>query len=143
MTSVEEHSAGAVVFHEDGGREYLLLRYGAGHWGFPKGHIEGGESQTEAMFREIEEETAIPREDQRLVEGFTDETHYEFQRGDTHVDKTVYFFLVEAASTDVSLSHEHEDHAWLPYDRARKRLTFDDPRRILDRADAFLDETAG
>jgi 8-oxo-dGTP pyrophosphatase MutT (NUDIX family) len=140
MTTVEEFSAGAVVFHEDDGREYLLLRYGAGHWGFPKGHIEGDESRTETTTREITEETSIPPEDQSIVEGFTDETHYEFQRGDTLVDKTVYFYLVESETQDVSLSHEHEDHAWLPYNPARERLTFDDPRRILDRADEFLEK---
>ena len=29
-------------------REYLVLHYEAGHWDFPKGHLEEGESEEDA-----------------------------------------------------------------------------------------------
>jgi len=56
----EEKSAGAVTFYKEGSNiEFLLLHYGKGHWGFPKGHIEANESEEQAMLRELEEETGI------------------------------------------------------------------------------------
>ncbi len=139
MSTVQEHSAGAVVYHErDGNLRYLLLQYGAGHWGFPKGHIEGDETKLETMAREVEEETAIGRGDQMVVEGFEEQTQYNFQRGKTLVNKTVYFFLVRSTTDQVRISHEHKDFAWLPYGDALDRITFQDPKRILRAAHEVL-----
>lgn len=137
---VHERSAGAVVVHEEPGkpREYLLLRYGAGHWGFPKGHVEAGETDRQAARREVAEETSLHPDDQEFMDGFREETLYTFQRGRTRVEKEVLFFLVEAKSRDVKISHEHTDYAWLSYKEALKRLTFEGPRRALRNAEAFL-----
>lgn len=139
MPTVQEHSSGAVVYHErDGDLRYLLLQYGAGHWGFPKGHIEGDESKLETMAREVEEETAIGPGDQMVVEGFEEETQYYFRRGKTLVNKTVYFYLVRSTTDQVRISHEHKDFEWLPYEEAMDRVTFQDPKRILETAHRFL-----
>ncbi|MFZ5500518.1 MAG: NUDIX domain-containing protein, partial [Candidatus Micrarchaeota archaeon] len=53
----DEKSCGIVLFSEDGGRLYLLLHYTAGHWDFPKGHVEADESEAETALRELLEET--------------------------------------------------------------------------------------
>ena len=51
----------------------LLLRHssvssrGGGHWDFPKGHIDDGETEIQTALRELEEETGIANVD--LVEG--------------------------------------------------------------------------
>jgi 8-oxo-dGTP pyrophosphatase MutT (NUDIX family) len=34
-------------------------KYGAGHWDFPKGHIEKNENEMAAVLREVKEETGI------------------------------------------------------------------------------------
>lgn len=139
MSKVRERSAGAVVYHQGPqGREYLLLRYGAGHWGFPKGHVEPGENDVQAAQRELEEETAIPLSEQRLLPGFCERTDYSFRRGRTVVEKEVRFFIIESATRDVLLSHEHTDHVWLPYAPAMERLSFEGPRRVMRLADEFL-----
>ena len=40
-----EHSAGAILYRvESRKRLYLILHYEEGHWGYPKGHIEKGET---------------------------------------------------------------------------------------------------
>ncbi|MDZ4384915.1 MAG: NUDIX domain-containing protein, partial [Candidatus Moranbacteria bacterium] len=56
-----EKSVGAVVFRkkETGGKEFLLLHYPSGHWDFPKGHIESGETEEGTLRREVEEETGL------------------------------------------------------------------------------------
>ena len=136
---VKERSAGAVVFvPAEEGPDYLLLRYGAGYWGFPKGHVEAGETDVIAAQREVEEETGIPVAKQRLLEGFEDDTDYKFRRGSILVEKDVRFFLIEAGTRDVKLSHEHSGYAWLPYGQALERVSFEGPRRILQAAHSFI-----
>lgn len=136
---VKERSAGAVVYMPTpGGPEYLLLRYGGGNWGFPKGHVEHGETDLQAAHREVMEETGIPIDQQRLLEGFEDDTDYKFRRGRVLVEKDVRFFLMESATRDVRISHEHSAFAWLPYPEALKRVSFEGPRRILQAAHSFL-----
>jgi len=68
----KERSAGFVVFteREDGKRLYLLLHYPSGHWDFPKGHVEEGESEIRAALRELREETGLT--DVEVVFGFRD-----------------------------------------------------------------------
>ena len=63
-----EVSSGAVVFtREGGGIRYVIVRSLEGYYGFPKGHIEGAETEEEAAHREIKEETGLSV---RLVPGF-------------------------------------------------------------------------
>lgn len=51
-----EKSCGAIVI-EDG--KVLLVKHNAGHWDFPKGHVEEGETEFETAIREVKEETNI------------------------------------------------------------------------------------
>ena len=56
-----EKSCGAIVnrkFH--GNTEILLIRHiKSGYWSFPKGHVEGDETEEQAALREILEETNV------------------------------------------------------------------------------------
>ena len=52
-----ETSCGFILFNYD---SILLLQYPQGHWSFPKGHIEEGETNHHATAsRELAEETGI------------------------------------------------------------------------------------
>ena len=48
-----EKSAGAIVFHENKKREFLVLQYAGKHWDFPRGNIEKNETEKEAAEREM------------------------------------------------------------------------------------------
>ena len=69
-----EHSCGAIVFVRHKEREYLLLHYGMGHWGFVKGHVEDNETEKETALRELKEETGLSKVE--FIEGFKEKTHY-------------------------------------------------------------------
>ncbi|RME79591.1 MAG: NUDIX domain-containing protein [Methanobacteriota archaeon] len=133
---VDEVSAGFVVFWPHP-LEYLLLHYVEGHWDFPKGHIEGGESELEAAKRELKEETGL---DVHVYDGFRHTYTYSFRSYEKNkkVEKRVIFRVARANSREVLLSHEHIDYAWLPYDKALERLTYDNAKNLLREANSFI-----
>jgi len=140
--SVEERAAGFVLFHEGRERRYLLLRHRNGeHWAFPKGHIEPGEDEKAAALREIKEETGLG--DLTAVEGVRLVSRYGFVRGKDRVEKTVVYFLASSPRTEVTLSVEHTDAAWLDVEATRGRLTYPEGRAVLDQAEAWLSDEGG
>lgn len=135
--AIQEKSCGLVVLRDTPkGKEYLLLHYPAGHWDFPKGHVEPGESERQTALREMEEETGI--KDVSIIDGFRDTIHYYFRHDGQLISKTVVFFCAQTTENDVTISHEHQDHQWLPFKEAMARLTFDNAKGILQQVYNFL-----
>lgn len=130
-----EISAGVILFRNRSPREYLVLNYGS-HWDFPKGHIEAGEDPPTTAMRELQEETGV--RDARFVPGFRESMRYFYRKAGEGMLKVVVYFLAETPVGAVTLSHEHCGFDWLPYDEARKRLTFQTARDLLARAQDFL-----
>jgi len=56
-----EVSAGGIVFRRlaESGPRFLLIKDSYDNWGFPKGHLENGESPADAAHRETAEETGL------------------------------------------------------------------------------------
>ena len=94
----DERSAGAVVFYLEGSAEpeYLLLNYTAGHWDFPKGNIEAGETEKQAATREIREETGIT--DVEFLDGFRMKIDYRYRHSKRFVQKEVVLLLARTPS---------------------------------------------
>lgn len=135
----QESSRGAVIFRMDGGqRLYLLLHYESGHWEFVKGKIEKGEEDKDTVVREAREETGIT--DLNFVFGFRERIEYFYRREGQTIHKEVIFFLAETKARDVTISDEHIGFEWLEYDSAMKRLTFDNAKKILKKAEEFLNK---
>lgn len=135
----QEHSAGAIIFrNENGMRLYMVLHYVSGHWDFMKGHIEKGESAEETIKREAVEETGL--RDLQLLAGFEENVKYFFKRGGATIGKDVTFRIAETKTEKISLDspQEHQGFAWLPYDRALARTTFETAKGVLRKAEAFL-----
>jgi len=117
-----ERAAGVIVFRRQGRRAlYLLLQHMRGHWAFPKGHIETGETSVDAARREVLEETGISRI--RLIAGYKKTTRFRFQWPPKSKDaeqrlKFVVFYLGQAFTSHVRLSSEHKGF------HMKKRLKF-------------------
>ena len=137
-----EISAGIIAVRdsEEEKRKYLLLQHANGkHWSFPKGHIEQGEVPKEAAVRELREETSLAVRE--FVPDFKRETSYEYDRAGRTISKKVIFFLgILFDEGRVKLSPEHLDFNWLSYNDARSRLTYENDRKLLDRAQQRLEE---
>jgi bis(5'-nucleosidyl)-tetraphosphatase len=139
MRTIEELSAGAIVYREDPKsreRRYLVLHYPAGHWDFPKGAVENGETEQEAAKREIFEETGILIDN--FIPSFRKKIEYNYRRSDGLSHKQVIFFLAKTDREDVQISFEHSGYDWLDFDQSLRRLTFDNARNVLREAESFL-----
>lgn len=136
---VDEESAGAVLHRwVDGEPVYLLLHYVGGHWGLPKGHIEAGESDVDALLREIEEETGIAPETVTVLDRFEESVQYEYRRGDRLRSKEVRYRLAETDVEAVKISREHQDWTWTGFEDAREQITYDDVVDVLEAAHRVL-----
>lgn len=133
-----ERSAGAVVFSikYSGNVFFLLLRYSAGHWDFPKGNIEDGEDEVQAACREIREETGI--ENVVFLEGFNKKVEYNYRRHRNVIHKEVVFFLAKTDSQRVILSNEHIAYSWTDFDSALAKLTYMTAKGTLVKAQDYL-----
>lgn len=132
-----EKSSGAVIFREEQANiYYLILHYQAGHWDFVKGNIEKGEETKQTIIREAEEEAGI--KDLEFIKGFKETMEYFYKLKGRTIFKTVVFFLAETRIKEIELSHEHTGFTWLTYEDALKRLTFENAKEVLKKANEFL-----
>ena len=133
-----ETSCGFVLLNYD---SVLLLQYPQGHWSFPKGHVEEGETNHHiTAARELAEETGIV--DISIDDNWATRTQYTFRRKGATVPKQVYWYIAETSELDVTLSHEHTNYMWLDFEAAEAQLTFDLEKDVLRSAREHL-ESAG
>jgi len=134
-----EKSVGLVTWrHTPQGRVFLLLHYPGGHWDFPKGHVDKGESEQQTALRELLEETQIS--DARILESFRTSMSYFFHRNGRTVRKEVAYYMAQTQTQSVVLSFEHQGWAWLPAGEALERLTYENSRRVLREAIEHLEQ---
>ena len=91
-TTKMEYSCGAVLYTWKGNGPRYVLVYDS-HYGFPKGHIEPGETKEQTALREIYEETGIRA---KLDTGFCMIDEYELP-SKPGVHKEVTFFLASCS----------------------------------------------
>ena len=131
-----EKSCGGILFtYRDNAVHYLIIRHLGGHCGFPKGHMNPGESEQETAIREIQEEVGITVS---LIDGFRiEETYLLPNKPDTQ--KTVVYFLAEFANQKVCIQPEEISASYLlPYEEALKLLTHQEAQNILTQVNQYI-----
>ena len=135
---MKEISCGTVPFTIKENRIYYLLIEGipTGYVGFPKGHMEDGETQKITARRETLEETSITA---KITGGFRKETHYRLSNGN---EKTVVYFLCDFTGQVPAHCEGFEDFIYhvLPFDEAYEKLRFRSDKGILSAANKFIKE---
>ncbi len=130
-----ENSCGAVVYRiiNNEPRFLLIKNNRSSHWGFPKGHMEKGETAYDTAKREVLEETGIHID---IIEGFSSKSEYIIGR---KVQKEVRFFLATTRDTQTKIQREEiDDYIWLTFDNALATLNFQNDKRILIKAQNFM-----
>ena len=126
-------TAGAVLFRlAPAGPRFLLLRNAKGHWDFPKGHIERGETRMGAARREVREESGITRF--ILVPGFMVRRSWTFQENGVRISKDCWFHLGRVSDPRITLSREHTRGGWFTPAGALKKLQYPGQRSLLRKA---------
>jgi 8-oxo-dGTP pyrophosphatase MutT (NUDIX family) len=140
MRAVREVSAGGVIYRKHAGAIEIALIHVRNRWGLPKGHVEKGESNSDAALREVREETGL---EGRMRKKLGD-IRYSYRdkrtgREPIRIYKRVYFYLLRYLKGDVR-DHDHEvDEArWFPIEEAIQTLKFATERRMVKRALAVL-----
>ena len=102
-----EKSCGFVVYKEtNAGRQYLIIQVSHGEYGFPKGHMEAGETEEQTALRELFEETGLRA---KLIPAQRTVSEYDLP---TFVRKQVVFFLGEVAGDVIPQETEVLAHKW-------------------------------
>ena len=132
---LHEKSCGAIVYRRyHGNVEILLIKHvNSGHWSFPKGHVEGDETELETARREIKEETGL---DVIIDQTFRETVSYSPKR-DTQ--KVVVYFLALARNYDyVPQEEEIAEIRWVDIIRAPGLLTYENDKTIVSKARAAI-----
>lgn len=131
-----EKSCGGIVFTRNNDEiRYVIIQHLGGHWGFPKGHVELGETEEATALREIREEIGVSAQ---LLEGFRIEEQYPLPNK-SGVIKQVIYFLAEFTDQEIVYQKEELKAACLlPYEEAANRMTFEETKHILAKANSLL-----
>ena len=127
----EETSAGGVIIRRTAeGLKVLLIRDSYRNWGFPKGHVEPGERESEAAVREVREETGLDGLDLlgpvRAIDWF-------FRFRGKLIHKTCHFFLFESREGEAVPQRDEGISAvrWLGLDDAMRTVSYANARDVL------------
>lgn len=133
----KEKSCGAVVARKKNDRlEILVIHQIQGHWCFPKGHVEGHETETETAEREVLEETGLRVS---LDEKFRTVTNYSPKPG--VMKEVVYFLGRPEAGKEKVQEDELTEEKWVCVAEAYAAITFENDKKILREAVHYMKET--
>lgn len=129
----KEVACGCIIF--DKNKKVLLIHQIAGdYWGFPKGHVEEGETELQTALREVKEEVGLD------VEIIDPKYRYvlNYIIKEKNVDKTTILYLARPKQENAkAIIQEAEvtESKWITTEEAFELLTFDDMKEVLRAAE--------
>lgn len=123
--AIQEKSCGCVIMENN---KVLLIQHRIGHWGFPKEHVEAGETEKETAIREVKEETGLEVE----IQG--DKRYTMEYRTDKGNNKQVVFFLAEKVGGTIKPQEEEVSQIqWLEFTEALQKITYSNTKELLQK----------
>lgn len=121
----KEKSCGCIIIEKG---KVLLIQQTKGHWGFPKGHMEVGETEVETSIREVKEETNL---DVEINENKRYTMEYVTEKG---TYKQVVLFIAKKRSENEKYQEsEIKSMKWMTFEDAIKTITYDNTRELFKR----------
>ena len=122
----QEKSCGCVVLNEK--NQVLLIHHNAGHWDFPKGHVEEGETEVQTAIREVKEETNIDVE-------VNEKYRYtvEYNPKEDVIKEVVYFLAKNISNNKEAQLEEVSEVQWFEFEEALDKITYDTSKQILQK----------
>ena len=114
----KEKSCGAIIINDK--KEILLVKQTKGHYSFPKGHVESGETEIETAIRETKEETNID-----ILVDDTKKYKITYQVGENVIKDVVYFLAHPISYKLIPQKSEVIELLWVPITDVNKYLAFE------------------
>lgn len=136
--TVRATSCGGIVLRDKNGTTEICLGKrkrsngrGSATWSLPKGTPNNGESTEETALREVAEETGLEVKILRTVGPI----EYFFTQDGQRIHKTVHYFLMKPTGGSLDQhDHEFDEVAWMSIDEARRLMSFETERQIVEEA---------
>lgn len=119
-----EKSCGCIILDKD---KVLLVKHNVGHWDFPKGHMENGETEVQTAIREVKEETnidvIIPNEQDKYIVEYSPREN---------IWKQVVFFVAKKIDGEIKPQEtEIETIQWFEFEEAVDRINYESSKDIM------------
>lgn len=123
----KEKSCGCIVINDG---KVLLVRHNKGHWDFPKGHVEPGETEEQTAKREVKEETNI---DVEVNTEFRYLNNYIIE--EKQIEKDVVLFIAKPISLERKPQETEVNVVeWVDINEALELITHTNSKNILKKA---------
>ena len=129
-----EKSCGAIVYRKfHGNTEILLIKHvNSGHWSFPKGHVEAGETEVETAVREIKEETGV---DANIDTRFRTVVTYSPKKD--VIKDVIYFFATTECDKTQKQESEVSEVMWVDIGDELKCVSYRNDKELVTKAIRF------
>ena len=132
-----EISCGAVVFTREADRiRYVIIQSLEGIYGFPKGHMEAGETEEQTALREIREEVGL---NVALLPGFRVAVEHLLPRKPNTTKRVVYFLAEYENQSLIPQKEELSGVSLMDFDEAMAAFQYENNRIVLKKAKEFLE----
>lgn len=128
---IKEKSCGIIIVYDIENPLFLLVKHRNGHWGYPKGHVEIGETEEETAIREVKEEVGLS--DYELVNDFKYCQTYAFYRKDIGkiVKEAIFFIGINKKKQELKLQEEElTDYGWFTYNETISMIPFEGNKKM-------------
>ena len=131
-----EYSCGAVVFtRKDGGLRYVVVQEMEGAYSFPKGHMEGSETEEETAAREVFEEIGL---NPQFLAGFRRTDEYDLKEKPGTRKRVTYFLAEYGGEPLVPRPGEISRILVIPFEEALPLFDHEGTRELFRDANDFL-----
>ncbi len=129
-------SAGGIVIRYKPSKQILLTIYThIKGLGFPKGHVEEGESPEQAALREVTEETGLT--ELKIIKKIGVYSRISTERDGTFVEKDIHMYLIDSDRIDFHQKSD-EQYGWFDIEDAINQMAVKEDREFLKQ---FIDES--
>ena len=130
---VKEKSCGTfIVKKEEDLIKIILIRHNDGHWGFPKGHMEKGETEIETAVRETKEETNL---DVTIISDFLKKVTYSPREG--VIKDVIYYLGIPSGSVKID-NNEIIDYKWIDINKVEEYIDHKDHIEVINDLRKFI-----
>jgi len=124
MSLRKEKSCGCIIIKN--GKVLLVYEKNRNFWGFPKGHVENGETEIETALREVKEEVGLDV-DIDVEKRYT--LNYIIR---DEIDKTTVLYIAKPKNEKLVVQEsEIENVKWCDFEEALNTLTFENWKELF------------